>query len=338
LAAREPLSWEENVIAALGGTGIFLGMIGGMLVAFGTADSDTAAIFALGGIFLTVFAFVAWMVVLMPWKQFDDLRTPHYVGHHHDEHDIHADAVMEVETAEETVAEAVKETPQVPEAPEVEEIRAEASEPVSEAEVAVAEATEEASEVPETPPVEVVAVVAEEAPVAEETAKAPAKPDDLKVIEGIGPKTAQALIESGITTFAQIANMTPAELERVVKEEKGVRIVGSTQAWPVQASVAATGDMSALFDLQARVKGGYLYDNLTKIEGIGEKVEEALNNAGIRTFKDLIEADPENLKSIVDKAGFFGASYESWARQAQYILNDDLGGLRDYQEELKGGR
>jgi F-type H+-transporting ATPase subunit gamma len=63
-------------------------------------------------------------------------------------------------------------------------------------------------------------------PVARRSAAAPAAaagtvlqaqraPDDLEVIEGIGPVINRRLNEMGITTFAQIAALTPDEVERI---------------------------------------------------------------------------------------------------------------------------
>ena len=43
----------------------------------------------------------------------------------------------------------------------------------------------------------------------------PASPDDLEVISGIGPATARRLNEAGITTYAQLAAMTPGELDQI---------------------------------------------------------------------------------------------------------------------------
>jgi predicted flap endonuclease-1-like 5' DNA nuclease len=79
--------------------------------------------------------------------------------------------------------------------------------------------------------------------------------DDLTLIEGIGPKSAAALREAGITTFAQIAAMTPEQLEQIVRE-RGVRLVGSTASWPEQARLAAAGNLSELEALKARLRGG----------------------------------------------------------------------------------
>jgi predicted flap endonuclease-1-like 5' DNA nuclease len=86
--------------------------------------------------------------------------------------------------------------------------------------------------------------------------EAAGEPDKLTTIEGIGPKTAEALNASGITTFAQIASMDAAELERLVKEEHGVRIVGDAATWPKQAQYLVDGDTDGLKAYQDKLVGG----------------------------------------------------------------------------------
>ena len=60
-----------------------------------------------------------------------------------------------------------------------------------------------------------------EAPKAEVAAAAPlfkapkGEPDDLTVIKGIGPVAAEQLKEQGITTFAQIAKLSDADVEKI---------------------------------------------------------------------------------------------------------------------------
>ncbi len=56
-------------------------------------------------------------------------------------------------------------------------------------------------------PAEPVSQAAE--PAAAPAPEAPAKPDDLTKISGIGPKTAALLQEQGLQTFAQLAAATP---------------------------------------------------------------------------------------------------------------------------------
>ncbi len=80
--------------------------------------------------------------------------------------------------------------------------------------------------------------------------------DDLTRIEGIGPQTAQALISSGYKTFAQIANAAPETLERVVKQEHSVQLVGDAATWPKQARYLVDGDLDGLKTYQDHLVGG----------------------------------------------------------------------------------
>ncbi len=71
--------------------------------------------------------------------------------------------------------------------------------------------------------------------------RASGKRDDLLIIEGIGPKSKEALNKAGVTSFEQIANLTPDDLYRMVKIEGGVNLVGDTKTWPKQARLLADG-------------------------------------------------------------------------------------------------
>ena len=81
----------------------------------------------------------------------------------------------------------------------------------------------------------------------------PPVPDDLKRIEGIGPKTSSALQAADVTTFAQLAATGVDQLKDILREA-GIRTNPST--WPEQASIAADGEWDALEALQAELKGG----------------------------------------------------------------------------------
>lgn len=154
--------------------------------------------------------------------------------------------------------------------PEVEQVITPVEEPVSvlspesapevvqaaAAEVPVAETPAIASPVVETPetraPVEVVGV---ENPVEEVIqAEEPVKPDDLEIIEGIGPKIAGMLKNRGIITFAQVAATSVPDLQRIMLEEN-LRIADPT-TWPEQSRLAAEGRWDELKTLQEGLKGG----------------------------------------------------------------------------------
>lgn len=78
--------------------------------------------------------------------------------------------------------------------------------------------------------------------------------DDLKIIEGIGPKIASLLEGSGISTFTQLAEAEPAHLERIL-QDSGLHIADPA-TWPEQARLAAAHNWQALAQLQKDLKGG----------------------------------------------------------------------------------
>jgi nucleotidyltransferase/DNA polymerase involved in DNA repair len=63
-------------------------------------------------------------------------------------------------------------------------------------------------------------------------------PDDLKHIDGIGPRISSVLQAAGIRTFAQLAETDIAQLKDILKDA-GIRANPST--WPDQASLATVG-------------------------------------------------------------------------------------------------
>jgi predicted flap endonuclease-1-like 5' DNA nuclease len=69
----------------------------------------------------------------------------------------------------------------------------------------------------------------------------PDKKDDLTVIEGIGPKSAEALYKAGIFTFHQVASLTPDQLEEIIRVRGGVNLVNDAKSWPKQARLLADG-------------------------------------------------------------------------------------------------
>lgn len=88
------------------------------------------------------------------------------------------------------------------------------------------------------------------------TKKAKAAGDDLKKIEGIGPKIADLLIEAGIDTFAKLSG-TAVETIQGILDNAGSRYSAHNPAtWPEQAGLAAAGKWDELQELQDRLNGG----------------------------------------------------------------------------------
>ena len=78
--------------------------------------------------------------------------------------------------------------------------------------------------------------------------------DDLKVIEGIGPKIAGILAENGIHTFEQLASMDEGVLKYILVENK-IRIANPA-TWMQQAKLAAEGKWEELDALQQTLTAG----------------------------------------------------------------------------------
>ena len=95
----------------------------------------------------------------------------------------------------------------------------------------------------------------EEAPKAKK-AKASSKGDDLKKIEGAGPKAAEALVAAGIDTFAKVAKTSPEKLSEVLTEASSRLSHIVTDTWPKQAALAAEGKWDELKELQDNLDGG----------------------------------------------------------------------------------
>ena len=96
-------------------------------------------------------------------------------------------------------------------------------------------------------------VEAPKAKKAEPKKKAASKPDDLKKVEGIGPKIAATLNENGIFTFADLAKADPKQIAEFIKDVRGNHV---PDTWPAQAAMAAEGRWDELKVWQDKLDGG----------------------------------------------------------------------------------
>jgi len=101
------------------------------------------------------------------------------------------------------------------------------------------------------------------APKAEAKKEAPAKAakvkgDDMRKIEGIGPKIAEKLAEAGIASFADLAKSEVSKLQEVLDAAGSRYASRNPSTWPMQADLAAAAKWDELKDLQARIENGLL--------------------------------------------------------------------------------
>lgn len=100
---------------------------------------------------------------------------------------------------------------------------------------------------------------------------------------------------------------------------------------PVAAAISAPEPAAAVEPAQP--------DDLTKVEGIGPKMDAALKAAGITTFARLAQTSEDDLRAAVAAAGMhFAPSIPTWAEQAGYAARGDWDGLAAFQAALTAGR
>lgn len=82
------------------------------------------------------------------------------------------------------------------------------------------------------------------------------KADDLKVIEGIGPKIATILNKAGIKSFDQLAKTNVKSLREILTNAGPRYKAHNPSTWKRQASLAAKGQWAKLTQLQGELMGG----------------------------------------------------------------------------------
>jgi predicted flap endonuclease-1-like 5' DNA nuclease len=194
---------------------------------------------------------------------------------------------------------------------------------------------------------------------------APARVDDLVIIEGIGPKIAELLRRNGVDAFETLSRTDLATLWSIL-DKGGARFrLANPGTWPAQALYCVRGDWAGLkkyqdelyagvqlfadvpaevvIDVTAAKAAGFDMkgpDDLEIVEGIGPKIAPLLRQHGIATFVQLATASPAEIAAILQKGGpdFRIANPGTWPEQAGYCVRNDWAGLRQLQDRLTAGR
>lgn len=122
-------------------------------------------------------------------------------------------------------------------------------------------AAEEAAEAPAAKKAAPKKEAAAEKEAAPEKAAAPKKEkgpklDDLKIVEGIGPKIETLLKEGGISTWAELAEASEERLKEILDAAGPRYQIHDPSTWPAQAKFAADGKWDELKEYQEVLIGG----------------------------------------------------------------------------------
>jgi large subunit ribosomal protein L27 len=135
-----------------------------------------------------------------------------------------------------------------PNKPKAAPVQSRSAAPVAEEEIPVV------TPVPQEP--EVSMPVAEEAPASRATSKKGPKLDDLKIVEGIGPKIEELLKNAGVETWVALSE-APVERLKEILDAAGPRYqMHDPGTWPAQAKFAAQGRWEELKEYQDMLTGG----------------------------------------------------------------------------------
>jgi predicted flap endonuclease-1-like 5' DNA nuclease len=175
---------------------------------------------------------------------------------------------------------------------------------------------------------------------------APAKPDDLMQLEGVGPKVAKALAAGGFDTYEKLSNANEPQLRQAM-HAADMTAPSSLPTWPMQASYAAHGDLQGLNKYNqkrshskkpaattAETAPAVEPDDLTQLKGIGPRVSSILAAGGVTTYAQLEQMNASQLSQIVSAAGSLPpASLSTWPTQASYAVRGDWSGLAAYNKK-----
>jgi predicted flap endonuclease-1-like 5' DNA nuclease len=80
-------------------------------------------------------------------------------------------------------------------------------------------------------------------------------------------------------------------------------------------------------------------DDLERIEGIGPKVNQVLQAAGIKTYAQLAAKNPTQLRDLLSNAGLTAVTDPTtWPEQAKLAASGNWAALEALQTRLRGGR
>jgi len=150
------------------------------------------------------------------------------------------------------------------------------------------------------------------------------------------------------------ANMKLAE---AAKKQKAMPPVQSPTTPPIKSAASSVSAFAAGAAAGGATGGGSISDaslaqakaifgkkikadDLKIVEGIGPKIEQLFNDAGIKTWYMLSKTDPADLKKILDDAGprFLMHTPRTWPDQAKMAHEGRWAELLKYQDELDGGK
>jgi NADH-quinone oxidoreductase subunit I len=143
-----------------------------------------------------------------------------------------------------------------------------------------------------------------------------------------------------IETYAELhpTDYAREEEARRAKAEAKAKAAEARKAAAAKKKAEAAAAAAAQAEKEADAAGP---DDLTRIEGIGPKISEVLQGAGVTNFAQLAATDVDRIKQILEGADpnlLKLADPATWPRQAKLAASGKWEALEKWQERLKGGK
>lgn len=157
------------------------------------------------------------------------------------------------------------------------------------------------------------------------------------IVELISPSSQSVVLHN--KTGSSENNLVKSYSENDLKAFIGESAKGK---WTLRINDSMKGDQGRLvkWGINFKTTDAPLKDDLTKIEGIGPKIQQLLYGGKIYSFQKLSQTDPKDIKSILNDAGPRYQMHDpgSWPRQAGLAATGNWAELKILQDELDGGK
>lgn len=175
--------------------------------------------------------------------------------------------------------------------------------------------------------------------------------DDISLLDGVGPKTTEALNSVGVVSLIQIAHASEEELAELTAHI-GFPEAHKKQEWKTQSIAMLSGDMprsktdaerlKKLKQVQPASVGGWLtvpadfIDEPILIDGIGEKTASALKANGVLSISQIAGMSNVDLAEVTSELNISGYEVkQEWKAQASAMLSGKPPRSKADQDRLK---
>lgn len=156
-------------------------------------------------------------------------------------------------------------------------------------------------------------------------------PAEESIVEKIATEIEETL-EDTVDTVKAVAHVVSEKIDEAVENFNATESPAEEKTEEVPTEKTE--------ETPAKVADFAAKDDLKTVEGIGPKIEEILNTAGINTFSELENTDVGKLKTILAEAGGRYKSHNptTWPKQSGLAAAGKWDELKKWQDELDGGK